>query len=108
MSGHQGLGGVRGVLGWQVDWGPNHNGTQCRVSVVQLVPLGGVTYLGKAKQVTEMSSAGYYIDLKLYFVTVSSFVSMPPHHILLHTILRSFIWTIFSTDQFTHILTLSI
>ena len=32
---------------------------------------GGVTYLAKAKQVTEMSSAGYYIYLELYFMTVS-------------------------------------
>ena len=33
----------------------------------------GVTYLAKAKQVTEMSSAGYYIHLELYFVTVFTF-----------------------------------
>ena len=37
----------------------------------------GVTYLAKAKQVTEMSSAGYYIHLELYVVTVCTFV--PPH-----------------------------
>ena len=37
---------------------------------------GGVTYLAKAKQVTEMSSAGYCIDLELYFVTVFTFVSI--------------------------------
>ena len=66
---------------------------------------GGVTYLAKAKQVTEMSSAGYYIHLELYFVTVFIFVSMPPHHIFLHAILRNVIWTIVSADQFTHILT---
>ena len=64
---------------------------------------GGVTYL--AKQVTEISSAGYYIHLELYFMTVFIFVTMPPHHIFLHTILRNVIWTIFSADQFTHILT---
>ena len=46
---------------------------------------GGVTYLAKAKQVTDISSAGYYIHLELYFVTVCTFVSMPPHHIFLHT-----------------------
>ena len=44
----------------------------------------GVTYLVKAKQVTEMSSSGYYIHLELYLVTVCTFVSMPPHHIFLH------------------------
>ena len=61
---------------------------------------GGVTYLAKAKQVTEMSSAGYYIHLELYVMTVFTFVSMPPHHIFLHTIFRNVIWTIFSADQF--------
>ena len=49
------------------------------------LPLG-VTYLAKAKLVTETSSAGYYIHLELYFVTVFTFVSMPPHHIFLHAI----------------------
>ena len=44
----------------------------------------GVTYLTKAKQVTEMSSAGSYIHLELYFMTVCTFVSIPPHHIFLH------------------------
>ena len=44
----------------------------------------GVTYLAKAKQVTEMSSTGYYIHLELYFVTVCTFVSMLPNHIFLH------------------------
>ena len=39
----------------------------------------------KAKQVTEMSSAGHYIHLALYLVTVCTFVSMPPHHIFLPT-----------------------
>ena len=68
----------------------------------------GMTYLAKAKQVTEMSSAGYYIHLELYFMTVFIFVSMPPHHIFLHTIYRNVIWTIFSADQFMHILTPSI
>ena len=38
----------------------------------------GVTYLAKAKQVTEMSSAVYYIHLELYLVTVCTFVSMLP------------------------------
>ena len=47
---------------------------------------GGVTYLAKAKQVTEMTSAGYYIHLELYFMTVFIFVSMPPHHIFSHAI----------------------
>ena len=43
----------------------------------------GVTYLAKAKQVTEMSSAGYYIHWELYLVTVHTFVSKLPNHILL-------------------------
>ena len=50
------------------------------------IPTGfpqGMTYLAKAKQATEMSSAGYYIHLELYLVTVCTFVCMLPHHIFL-------------------------
>ena len=67
--------------------------------------LWGVTYLAKAKQVTEMSLVGYYIHLALYLVTVCIFVSMLPNHIFLHTMYRNVMWTMFSPDQFTHILT---
>ena len=80
-----GVGDVRGYW-WQVDGEPTHIGPQSRVPALPLVPLGGVTYLAKAKQVTERSSAGYYIHLELYFVTVFTFVSMPPHHIFLNVI----------------------
>ena len=76
---------------WQVDWEPSHIGPWSRVPALPLVPLwewptsprpgkGPVqgpitptgfpweaTYLAQAKQVTEMSSAGYYIHFKLYF-----------------------------------------
>ena len=103
MSGVYGVSGV--YLGWQVDWEPDHIGPQSMVPALQLVPLGGVMYLAKAKQVTEMSSAGYYIHLELYVVRLFICVSMPPHHIFLHSILRNVIWTIFSADQFIHILT---
>ena len=68
----------------------------------------GVTYLAKAKQVTEMSSTCYYVHLELYLVTVCTFVSMPPHHIFLHTMKRNVIWTILFSDQFMHIFTPSI
>ena len=44
----------------------------------------GVTYLAKAKQVTEMNCVGYYIHLELYLVTVCTFVSMLPNYIFLH------------------------
>ena len=93
-------------------------GGKCTGSPATLGPLqgpttptgspGGVTYLAKAKQVTEMSSASYYIHLELYFMTVFTFVSVPPHHIFLHIISRNVIQAIFSADQFMHILTLSI
>ena len=36
----RGVGGVRGALGWQVDWEPDHIGPQSRVPVLPLVPLG--------------------------------------------------------------------
>ena len=90
-------------------WGGQWTGSPatfgpCPVSQHSTGSPGGVTYLAKAKQVTEMSSAGYYIHLDLYFVTVFIFLSMPPHHIFLQAILRNVIWTIFSVDQFTHIL----
>ena len=62
----------------------------------------GVTYLAKAKQVTEMSCAGYYIHLELYFMTVFTFVSMPPHHIFLYTIYRN-VNGIFSLQSNLHI-----
>ena len=79
-------GGVRGVLGVasglaaQPHWAPVQGPSTPTGSP------GGVTYLAKVKQVTEMSSAGYYIHLELYFVTVFTFISMLPHHIFLHAI----------------------
>ena len=66
---------------------------------------GGVTYLAKAMQVTEMSCAGYYIHLELCIMTIFTFVSMPPCHIFLYVILRNVILTFFSADQFMHNLT---
>ena len=91
-----------------MDWEPNHIGPHPGSQHSHLFPLGsdlshqgqarapvegpitptgfpwGVTYLAKAKQVTEMSSAGYYIYLELYLVTVCTFVFMLPNHIFLH------------------------
>ena len=79
-----GVGDVQGALGWQVDWEPTTLGPSLGPST----PIGspwGVTYLAKAKQVTQMSSEGYYIHLALYLVTVCTFLSMLPNHIFLHT-----------------------
>ena len=76
----QGLFRVASGLGAQPHWAPVQGPS---------TPIGSpreVTYLAKAKQVTEMGSAGYYIHLELYFETVFTFASMPPHHIFLHTI----------------------
>ena len=73
-----GSSGVAGGLGAQPHWVPVQGPS---------TPTGfpwGVTYLAKAKQVTEMSSVGYYIHLALYLVTICTFVSMPPNHIFLH------------------------
>ena len=89
---------VASGLGAQPHWAPAQGPSTPTASPWE------VTFLAKAKQVTEMNSAGYYIHLELYFMTVFTFVSMPPHHIFLHTILRNVIWTVFSTDQFMHIL----
>ena len=85
---HQGalglLGGVGGIgvasgLGAQPHWAPVQGPSTTTGSP------WGMTYLVKAKQVTEMRSAGYYIHLELYLVTVCTFVYMPPNHIFLHT-----------------------
>ena len=95
----QGCIGVTSGLGVQLHWAPVQGPSTPTGSP------GGVTYLAKAKQVTEISSAGYYIHLELYFMTIFIFVSMPPYHVFLHAILRNVTWTIFSADQFMHILT---
>ena len=70
---------VAGGLGAQPCWAPVQGPS---------TPTGspwGVTYLTKARQVTEMSSAACYIHLALHLVMVCRFVSMPPNHIFLHT-----------------------
>ena len=72
-----------------VHWGGKWTGSPTTLAPVQgpITPTGfpwGVTSLAKARQVTEMSSAGCYIPLELYFVIVCTFVSMLPHHIFLH------------------------
>ena len=107
VMGIRGCRGVRGVLrvssglgAWPY-WAPVQDPSTPTGSP------GGVMYQANAKKVTEMSSAGYYIHLELYFVTVFIFVHMPPHHIFLHTILGNVLWIIFSADQFMHILTWS-
>ena len=52
--------GVASGLGAQPHWAPVQGPSTPTGSS------GGVTYLAKAKQVTEMSSVGYYIHLELY------------------------------------------
>ena len=86
---YQGCIGVASGLKAQPHWAPVQGPSSPTGSP------GGVTYLAKAKQVREMSSAGYYIDLELYFVKVFTFVSMQPHHIFLHAIFRNVIWDYF-------------
>ena len=90
----RGIGGVRGVLGVASGLGAQPHWAPVQSPSTPTGSPGEVTYLAKAKLVIEMSSANYYIHLELYFMTVCTFVSMPPHHIFLHTILRNVIWTI--------------
>ena len=99
IRGCQGCIGVASGLGAQPHWGPVQGPSTPTGSP------GGVTDLAKTKEVTEISSVGYYIHLELYFKKVVTFVSMIPHHIFLYAILRNVIWTVFSADQFMHILT---
>ena len=46
----------------------------------------GVTYLTKARQVTQLSSAACYIPLALCLGTICSFVFTLPNHIFLHAL----------------------
>ena len=79
--GCQGCIGVASRLGAWPHWAPVQGPSSPTGSPA------GVTYLAKAKQVTEMSSAGYYIDLELYFVTVFNIcIYTTPSHILTHNI----------------------
>ena len=71
-------------------------------------PLGGVTYLIKTRQVTQMSYAAIYKDLALLWLTVYSCVSTWPNHIFLHQIYRNAIRTISTLGQFTHTLPLAV
>ena len=50
---------------WQEDRGPDYFRPLSRVPALPLVPLGGVTYLTKARQVTQMSSVAHYTPLAL-------------------------------------------
>ena len=60
------------IVGGGRTGGPDPIGPQSRVPCLPLVPLEGVTYLTKARQVTQMSSAALYIPLALLTVTVCS------------------------------------
>ena len=70
----------------------------------------GVTYLTKARQVTEMSSAGYYIHLALYFVTVCTFVStLPPEsHILTCNVKKCYTDYVLSRPIYTYRYTINL
>ena len=106
FGGIRGCRGVRGILGWQVDWEPNHIGLLSRVPALPLVPWGSdLPGQGQASDRNELCRLLYT------FGTICqdsfTFVSMPPHDIFLYAIERNVIWTVFSADQFMHILTLS-
>ena len=89
------------TLGWSDRYcggrtgGPTTLGLQSRVQALPLVPLGGVTYLTKARKGTEMSSAALYIPVPLLSGTVCSFVSTWPNHIFLYQMYINAIRTVF-------------
>ena len=69
---------VAGGQGTQPHWAPVQGPS---------TPTGspwGLTYLNKAWQVTQMSSAAHYIPLALLSGTICSFLPMSPNHIFLH------------------------
>ena len=65
---------------------------------------GGVTYLIKTRQVTQMSYAALYKHVALFAVTIYKYVHTSPNHIFLHQIYKNAMRTISTPDQFTHIL----
>ena len=69
---------------WQEDREPDHIGSLVQGPSTPTGSPWGVTYLIKAKQVTQMSSAAHYIPLALLSGTICSFVSTSPNHIFLH------------------------
>ena len=82
------LSGFGLVRWWQEDREHDHTGPQSKVPALPLVLPWGVTYLTKARQVTQMSSAAYYIPMALLLGTICSFVSMSPNHIFLHKMVK--------------------
>ena len=102
-SSHQGGAGVgeyvvKGKLGTWPHWAPVQG-----TSTLTGSP-GGVTYLIKTRQVTQMSYAALYKHLALLSVTIYSYVYTSPKHIFLNQMYRNPIRTISSPDQFTHML----
>ena len=69
---------------------------------------GGVTYLIKTRQVTQMSYAALYKHVALFAVTIYKYVHTSPNHIFLHQICKNAMRTISTPDQFTHILSSTI
>ena len=69
----------------------------------------GVTYLAKTKQVTEMSSACYYIHLELYLVTVCTFVSIAASlHILTCNVKKCYMDYFLSRHIYTYTYTINL
>ena len=95
----EGVGGVGGIgvedgLGAKPYWAPVHGPSTPTGSLGSDLPhqgqarasfQGPIIPTGFPWGMTEMSSAGYYIHLVLYLVTVCTFVSTLSNHIFLHT-----------------------
>ena len=62
----------------------------------------GVTYLTKARQVTQMSSAAHHIPMELHSGTICSFVSMLPNHIFLHAIEKCYMDYVLSRPIYSY------
>ena len=78
------VGSVRGVLGGKWTGSPTTLGPSPGSQHSHWFPWGSdLPGQGQASDRNKLCS--YYIHLELYFVTVFTFVSMPPHHIFLHT-----------------------
>ena len=96
-SSHQGGTGVgenlvKGELETQPHWAPIQGTSMPTGSP------GGVTYLIKNKQVTQISYTALYKHLALFAVTIYKYVHTSPNHIFLHQIYKNAMSTISIPD----------
>ena len=91
IRGCRGIRGRRGVRDWGGKWigSPTTLSPSPGSQHSHWFPLGS-DLPGQAKQVTKMSSAGYYIHLELYFVSLHICIYATSSHILTHNVKKCY------------------